>query len=242
MLYSNRVTDRAGQRGFGGLGIVQAKNLIASPAATGTELDLATAENELDFTSRITLRHNFRDRHEWEGYLAPMELIEFDPARLVPEPIDFGGVTFVPTPDSQFESRYNFLELRLVYRYELFRSENWSFKVGGGLQYANTSLEVTQFNGNPKDNDIIDFAVADPTDVNAVLSGRLDYRFNPRWSIKYEIDGYSSGNDSYLNTALSLIWQAAPGWDLGLGARLIRQISATLRSETNWKSAILYFG
>lgn len=212
--------------------VSQEKNLFASPADTGFEIDLATAENEFDFTSRVMVRHFFRDRHEWEGYLAPMELIEFDPSQTISGPVDFGGKTFIPTPDSQFEARYNLLELRFAYRYELLRSDRFSLRVGAGLQYKDTFLGITQFRGRPAENDIIEMAEAKSEDVNAIFSGRAKYKINLRWDIQLEIDGYD-GSDSYLNTALSVNWHAAPGWKLGLGGRWIEQDlrNSNLRNE-----------
>jgi hypothetical protein len=202
--------------------VSQDKNLFASPPDTGFEIDLATAENEFDVTSRVTVQHFFRDRHEWEGYLAPMELIEFDPAQVLTGPADFGGVTFVPLPGTQFEGRYNLLEVRFVYRYELLRSEKWSVKVGGGLQYIDTFLGITQFMGLPSEDMIVQAAEAQSEDIAGVFSARVEFDFNDRWSARYEFDG-AGGSDTYYNNGLSLNWKAAVGWELGLGARSIQR-------------------
>ena len=210
--------------------VTQDRNIFASPADTGFEIDLATAENEFDVTSRVTVQHYFRDRHEWEGYIAPMELIEFDPGTVITGPADFGGVTFVPVPGTQFEGRYNLLEIRFAYRYELFRTEKFSLKVGAGVQYLDTYLEINQFLGRPSEDMIVESAFAESEDITAVFSGRAEYSFNNRWSARYEID---AGSDSYLNQALSLNWQASPGWELGLGARSIERDfnNGNLRNE-----------
>ena len=198
--------------------VTQDKNLFTSPSATGTEIDLATAEKELDFTSQVSFQHFFAPRHEWEAYLAPLELIEFDPAKLVPAPIDFAGVTFVPTPTSTFLSRYNFNEIRLVYRYALVDSERWVLKIGGGIQYADTYLGIRQFEGEKIDENIIAEAEAESITYNPILSGRLDFNFNYKWALRYELDGVT-GSQKYINTALFLNYRVAPGWDLGIGAR-----------------------
>ena len=208
--------------------VTQDKNLFTSPTATGTELDLATAENELDFTSQVSFQHYFAPRHEWEAYLSPLELVEFDPAELVPGPILFAGEIFIPTPTSTFRTRYNFNELRLVYRYSLIDSERWALKIGGGIQYADTYLGLRQFEGDSASNNIIAEAEAESIDYNAILSARIEFDFNYKWSLIYELDG-TSGSEKFINTALLLDYRVAPEWNLGLG---VRYASWEIENET----------
>ena len=200
--------------------VTQDTNLFAAPNDTGTVLDLATAEDEFDFTSRVTFEHYFADRHEWAAYLAPMELIEFDPATVITEPVEFGGRTFLPNDEAQFESRYNFIELRAVYRYRLVESARWSVRVGGGLQYHESFLGITQFLGSPRDNNIIEAAEASLEQIKAIASTRVSYRFGPRWRLDVQADGYP-GSDKYINAGVLLNWRAAPAWEFGFGARYI---------------------
>jgi hypothetical protein len=220
--------------------VTQDKNLFVSPVDTGTVIDLATAENELDFTSRVFFQHFFKPRHEWEAYLAPMELTEFDPGKLVPGPVDFAGKTFVPTPTSEFVTRYTLGELRGVYRYSLVDAEKWYVKVGGGLQYTNTVLDVTQFEGAPQNEDVIEQADASAKRFNVLVSGRIAYNFNHRWRLEYEIDGVVSGDD-YLNTALLLNWRAGPGWEFAVGGRYNtwEVDDGTLKNELEWGDVIV---
>lgn len=200
--------------------VTQDTNLFASPSATGTVIDLATAETEFDFTSRITFDHFFADRHEWSAYLAPMELIEFDPGRVITEPAEFGGSTFFPVEDAQFESRYNFIEFRAVYRYRLAETKHWTVRIGGGLQYNESYLGITQFRGSPRDNDVIEFGEAGLEQIKAIASARVSYRFGQRWRVDVQADGYP-GSDSYLNAAVLLNWRVAPEWEFGIGGRYI---------------------
>mgnify|MGYP001811964580 CR=1 FL=1 len=207
--------------------VTQDKHLFINPIATGFPIDLATAEDEFDITSRVTFTHFFRDRHEWSVHLAPMELIEFDPSKVLTEPAEFGGTTFVPQPDTSFESRYNMIDSRFLYRYRLVDTPSWEIRVGGGLQYVETSLDVTQFRGVPKDNDMFEYARVLVQHFTPMASLRATYAFNERWRLMGSFDGYG-GDDEFTSVGLVLNWRAAPGWDLGIGARYIsREMSAS---------------
>ncbi|MDJ0940695.1 MAG: phosphatase PAP2 family protein [Woeseiaceae bacterium] len=205
--------------------VSQDTNLFRSPLNGGFPIDLATAETEFDFTSRVSFDY-FADRHEWSGYLAPMELIEFDTASVLTEPAQFAGTVFEPIPDSDFEARYNFIEARAVYRYRLHESDRSTVRIGGGASYQQSLLGITQFFGTPRNKTVIDSATADIKEVKAIASLRMQHRFTRRIEVEFQVDGFP-GSDHYLNTALLLNWRAAPGWSMGIGARYIdREVSS----------------
>lgn len=206
--------------------VSQDRNLFESPADTGFLIDLATAETEIDFTSRIVMDHFFADRHEWQAYLAPMELIEFDPAEVLTEPAFFAGKTFLPTPGTTFSARYDFGELRLTYKYTAYRSPRWTLKFGGGLQLTMTQLEIQQFVGPPKDGLLVEEALAEELEANPVLSAQASLRFSDRWSVVLDFDG-SGGKDEYLNSALFFVYEASPEWRFGFGGRYLSRDYST---------------
>ncbi len=206
--------------------VSQDTNLFRSPLDSGFPIDLATAETEFDFTSRVTFDYFVDDRHEWSAYLAPMELIEFDTASVLTEPAEFAGAVFVPVPDSDFEARYNFIEVRAVYRYRLYDSGRSIVRMGAGASYQQSLLGITQFFGSPRERTIIDSATADIKEVKAIASLRMQHRFNRRIELELQADGYP-GSDYYLNAALLLNWRAAPGWSMGIGARYISRESSS---------------
>ena len=201
--------------------VTQDKNIFQAPRDDGTPLDLATAENEYDFTSRVTFTHYFDKRHEWSAFLAPMELIEFEPSEIISEPINFNGVTFAPTADSSFEARYSFVEFRLAYRYSVLHTERIKLKLGVGAQYGETALDFTQFRGSPKDNDIIAASRANVDQIKLLASVHADIALSDRWRIDAQYDGVPGGSEFYHNAAVNFVWAAAPGWDLGFGARYV---------------------
>jgi hypothetical protein len=131
------------------------------------------------------------------------------------------------------ETVLDFVELRLLYHYELFRSESLSFKVGAGLQYANTLLGIRQFRGTPKDDDLIQSAIVESNDTNVVLSARANWQFSQRWNASIELDGYDWGDESYLNSGISINWRATPTWDMGVGVRYIDRkiVNSELRND-----------
>ena len=220
--------------------VSQDKNLFAAPSATGTVIDLATAENEIDTTSRVTFQHFFRPRHEWEAYLAPMELIEFDSDSLVPEPILFADTTFVPTGGSEFRSRYNFIEARALYRYSVVDSERWAVKLGGGLQYTNTYLLIEQYDVTGAEPVLIEDDHAETHRVNALASGRVDFNFNEKWGLRYEIDG-TVGGDSYINNAILLNWRPSPEWHFSIGSRWMSWEVDTTEVKNEFENGDLIF-
>lgn len=200
--------------------ISQDKNLFASPADTGTLIDLATAEKTLDFTSRINIDVLFGDRHEWQTYLAPMELIEFDPAEVLTEPGFFAGKTFFPTPGTNFSARYDLGELRFTYKYTAYSSPRWRLKIGGGVRFTTTLLEVKQFLGRPRDRLIVEEAIAEETEANPVLSAQATLNLSERWSLVLDVDG-TGGKNQFLNSALSVEFAATPQWRFGFGGRYL---------------------
>ena len=206
--------------------VSQDTNLFRSPLNGGFPIDLATAETEFDFTSRVSFDYFVDDRHEWSAYLAPMELIEFDTASVLTEPAQFAGTVFEPVPDSDFEARYNFIEARAVYRYRLFDSGRSIVRIGAGASYQQTLLGITQFFGTPRNKTVIDAATADVKEVKAIASVRLQHRLTRRVEVELQADGFP-GSDRYLNAAALLNWRAAPGWTMGIGARYLdREVSS----------------
>jgi len=206
--------------------VTQDRNIFVNPMATGFVIDLATAETEFDITSRVTFNYFFDDRHELSAFIAPMELIEFDASRTLTEPAEFAGRVFVPQADTNFESRYNLIDARLVYRYRLVDNARWELRAGVGVQYLETLLAVTQFRGSPKDNDVVEFGRAQVRQWKPIASLRATFAFSERWRLTGSLDGYR-GSDDYASAGLVLNWRAAPGWDLGLGARYLdREMSA----------------
>ena len=200
--------------------VSQDTNLFRSPADSGFLIDLATAETEFDFTSRVTFDYSIADRHEVSAYLAPMELIEFDASSVLTEPAEFAGTVFNPVPGADFEARYNFIEGRAVYRYLVYETDKSSVRLGAGASYQQSLLGVTQFFGPSSEQTVIDSATADLKQVKAIASVRTEHLLTRRLAIEFQADGFP-GSDYYLNTALLLKWRAAPGWSMGIGARYI---------------------
>ena len=198
----------------------QDTNIYISPVETGTTIDLATAEDEFDFTSRVSFEHFFADRHEWGLYVAPMEIIEFDPGKVLTEPALFAGKVFLPNDEAEFESRYNFVEARATYRYRLVDTSKWSVRLGIGAAYQQSVLDIRQFLGSPKDGEVLQEARANLEQFKVLGSIRASYAISDRWWVDFEADGFG-GDDTYLNSALLFGWRAAPEWELGFGFRYI---------------------
>ena len=53
-----------------------------------------------------------------------------------------------------------------------------------------------------------------------MASAIATWELTSRWQAEVQLSGYG-GTDHYTNAALLFNWHAAPGWDLGIGARYI---------------------
>ncbi|MGI9343387.1 MAG: phosphatase PAP2 family protein [Gammaproteobacteria bacterium] len=197
-------------------------NDVQSPPGTGTLLDFADAQEDADFTSRAFVEFYFgRERaHELEGYLAPIEIIDYSrPAELV-GPVDFAGVTFFPDPTAQVAARFRYLEARLDYLYRIVRNDKWNVRVGGGLSYFDTAVEIKQFTGSPKSPNIIQYGRVENHSLLPSIAGRARYSFSPRWFAEGQLD-FWPGDDSGVNAAALVGWRVNPEWEFSVGGRYL---------------------
>lgn len=198
------------------------RNVVQAPMGGGTIFDLSALEQNTAPTARLRFEYFPENQpwSDWSIYYSPLGITEF----ATPEKsIDFGDQLFDPGEFPEFNTNYRWFDLRARWRTAFFANENWILRAGVGLQYSWTKVEVEQGER---------FAVVKQEEVAAerlapVLHLGIDYRFDERWRLEAELDGFSEfweGDDKEFQWAAGLFLNYQPTllWDLGVGIRLIR--------------------
>lgn len=197
--------------------VVQDANIIRVPDAGGTTLDLEELETEYHMTARMIFERYITDRSEFTVWYGPMGMTDFgDPT----EPFTVDDTTFDPSDADAFifDTNYRWIDLRFGYRYNLVRTDRWTARIGAGLQYSRTQLEVEQ-----RDENLV-IVKGDQGRVESVFPTvhlSAAFRFNDAWSIEADVDGMSFDDADYWNSSLYVRWRPSKIWDFGIGGRLI---------------------
>ena len=200
----------------------QEKNIIQSPTGVGTTIDFAQLEKKSAATARVLFEYypKGKPKQDWSVYYSPLGITDFeDPT----QPFDFAGVTFDPADGGPFNSNYRWFDFRARWRTALVKNDKWTVRLGAGLQYTYTKVDIEQ---GQVSSGIINFAEVSTDNLFPVVHGSVDYNFTPRWSIAGQLDGMSefwASDDAqyYWNAGLFLQFEATPLWSLGIGGRWI---------------------
>ena len=117
------------------------------------------------------------------------------------------------------------------WRTALVQNDKWTVRLGGGLQYTYTKVDIEQSTAVISEEgqdftEIINLAEVSTDSMFPVLHASVDYNFSPRWSIAGQLDGMSefwASDDAqyYWNAGMFLKFKATPLWDLGICGRWI---------------------
>ncbi|MDX2462535.1 MAG: hypothetical protein QNM00_20900 [Gammaproteobacteria bacterium] len=157
-------------------------------------------------------------KHELEAYIAPIEIIDYTAPTELDQPVDFGGVTFFPVAGANISARFRYVELRGDYLYRLVNNEHWNVRVGGGVSYFDTKVQIQQFTGSVKDPNVIAFADVENHSFVPSIAGRARYKFSPRWYAELQGD-FWPGDEWTGNVAGLIGWRISPDWELAVGSR-----------------------
>jgi len=195
-------------------------NDVTAPPGTGTTIDFAAAQEDADFTSRILVSFysGATRRHELEAYIAPIEIIDYAAPAELDQPVDFNGVTFFPNPDADISARFRYVELRGNYLYTLLNNEHWNLRLGGGISWFDTKVEIQQFTGTVKNPNVIAYSKVEGHEFLPNLAGRARLKLTSRWYAEATADFWPA-DDWAANLAGLVGFRANPDWELGIGAR-----------------------
>lgn len=187
----------------------QSRNDVQIPNdASGTRFSLVDiVDNGPWLATRVNLIWNVNDRHSIRALLAPLSISE---SGVADAPVRFAGQTF--DPDTPTHATYQFNSWRLSYRYQFFRSQEWSWWVGGTAKVRDAKIELRQGTTSAKD-----------TDVGFVpllhLAG--EWRFSERWRALLDLDALAGGPGRAIDLGLKVGFDVNDQWTLTAGYRTV---------------------
>lgn len=113
-------------------------NDVAIPGDTGTRLSL-TDDLEADGAAAFRMRVGFAlgGRHSLALMAAPLSV---ESSGVLPRDVDFNGEHFAA--GTAADATFRFDSYRLVYRYLLHDSEDWSFSLGGAAKVRDAAIRL----------------------------------------------------------------------------------------------------
>jgi hypothetical protein len=125
-------------------------------------------------------------------------------------PVSFAGATF--TSDLPVEASYRFNSWRLGYRYHWQDQENWNFWVGATLKIRDAEIKLSQAGVVSTDDDL---------GVVPLLYLAGEYRFGPKWSASFDLDGLAGGPGRAIDLGVGLGYQLSRSWQVAVQYRVL---------------------
>ena len=211
----------------------QEKNLITSPAATGTTIDLDTFDKVNNPTSTANANVEwFSDRHT---VLFSFEPFEARDTGTVSQPTDFQGVTFLP--GQALASSYRLTDARLTYYYDFAPKHPLILEAGVGLAYQLIQFYLTT-DDETKSADVRSDAWL------PLINGMIGYQINPRVSVAAELSGYSLSDQEQLDANIHLEYRFNRHWDAGIGYGIYdaKRDTAELKNDIEYDILMTFVG
>lgn len=185
-----------------------ASNEVQIPADSGTRFSL-TDELKSDAAAFFRARGTWHisEKHDLAFLFAPLRI---DSSGALGRDTSFAGSEFpggVPT-----EGRYRFDSYRLTYRWNFIRSEKLTLGLGVTGNIRDAEIELRQ--GRVA-------AFDDNTGFVPLANFRLQWRFDPRWSLLAEGDALYSSRGRIEDVLAALQWHPTDDLTLHLGYRIL---------------------
>jgi hypothetical protein len=193
--------------GFGPMFL--SKNEVTSPSATGTTFDLSNFNKDEDPTTTAAINFDIflNDRHELNIFWWPFESRD---RGSFTSPVSFAGQTFpANTPIRSAWVQYN---LQAAWRYNLTPSSPWDVKLGAGLLYQNTEVDLVT-----EDASVV--ATVQDWLFLPYASASVGYQITPKWLVAVSADGIYLSDDSMLDAVGYVNYKISDKWDFSLGYR-----------------------
>ena len=188
--------------------IWQSRNQIQIPdSADGTRFNLADLQgNGPEAHRRVELTWNVNHRHALRFVYAP---IGFSGSGSFATPVRFAGGTF--TPGSPVDSDYKFDSYRLTYRYLLYESDRWRWRIGATAFIRDAKVELRQAGRVASDSNI---------GFVPLLSAGVKYAIAPRWTALIDFDGLVSTQGRAIDAAAKIRYDLSDAWYVSAGYRV----------------------
>jgi membrane-associated phospholipid phosphatase len=211
----------------------QQKNEVTSPAGTGTTFDLEDFRETNDPTTTANaVIERFMGRHLTLFSVEPFEARDFGQFS---QPTVFNNTTFLP--GEEIRSAYRLTDFRLQYYYDLLPASKIILKVGAGLSYQHTTVEMATTDDTKIDKTTSDIWLP-------LVNASLGYQFNPRLSVSADLTGLSLGGQKQLDASVSLGYRLDKYWDAGFGFGIYdhETESDELKSAVKYNVLMTYIG
>lgn len=185
----------------------QSKNDVQIPGDTGTRFALneITGSGPFPF-ARLELTYHLTEKQELRGLLAPLSL---DGVGTLTQPINFNGVTFTP---GATEAKYKFNSYRLTWRYTMFDSSAWTWKLGITGKIRDASIELRQGGVSTTDSNV---------GLVPLVNLYGEYRLAGHWRGILDFDGLVGPSGRAFDCGLKAAYELTPQWSLEAGYRVL---------------------
>lgn len=182
---------------------------VTIPSDGGTPFSMLDDLGGEDVQAYYRLRATWaiNERHEISALFAPLS---FDFSGEFSEPVDFVGREFaagVPT-----NGKYTFNSYRLTYRYNFWRTENFTFGLGLTAKVRDAEIELQQSGLSRSDSNV---------GVVPLINFKLDWRFAPRWHLLFEGDALAASQGRAEDVMLAIQHQLNDNLALRAGYRIL---------------------
>lgn len=184
-----------------------ARNEISSPSSTGTTFDLNDFEKDQDptTTAGVVFDIFLDDRNEIDIFWWPFESRD---RGSFTSPVSFAGQIF--PANTSIRSAWVQYTLNAGWRYNLIPSEPWDFKVGAGLSYQHTEVDLVT-----EDSSVV--AAEQDWVLLPYVHASVGYQINPKWSAVLAGEGIYLADDQMLDAWIYANYQISTRWDAMLG-------------------------
>jgi hypothetical protein len=158
-------------------------------------------------SARLNANWDLRGNHGLRVVLAPLSYKELG---FLPADTRFADGSF--QAGQPINAEYKFNSWRVGYRYHFHEGERWNFWIGGTAKIRDAKVELSQ--GTER-------AIDDDVGFVPLLYLAGDYRFNDRWSFRFDFDGLAGGPGRAFDLSLKLGYQLDENWRLSAGYRTL---------------------
>ncbi len=185
----------------------QERNKVQIPNdASGDRFQLTDIAGSGPWASaRINALWTIKGPHSLRLVLAPLSYSE---KGALSEDVRFDGQTFAG--GERLKADYTFNSWRLGYRYRYFDSNGWRLWVGATAKVRDAEIKLQQGSVKAQDGDL---------GFVPLLHLAGEYRFDDRWSFRFDLDGLAGGPGRAIDLALKVGYRLDERWRLSAGYR-----------------------
>lgn len=204
------------------------ENTIQSPKGGGTAFDLDSFNKQDDPTVVSTAHVDFFIDQNQSITAAYTPFESRDKGRFS-SPTNFNNVNF--PADTDIKSQYRLHEIRAYYNYSFDTDPEWDVVLGGGVHFSNTVVNLEQVSNGMQ------------TEVEAnlilpVLRLGVGYQFAEDFSIRADLDGIVTPEDTMVEATVGVRYDISPRWEAELYAGFASRDYETSELKNKYDYAI----